>query len=116
MISRTRLSDDELLWRRIHRDHVRSDGRVSSAAFSGDEMSVDVASIQLDMSITLSGGAGVGEIKTETAHKLGQDVVSDPLPGEPAHALVIGHKTRSVRRALRDAARFITRDDILQTG
>ena len=113
MIAGTRLNDDELLWRRIHRDHVKSDGRVSSAAFSGSEMSVDVERIQSDMSITLEDGAGVAEVETVVARGLSQDVVADPLPENPAHALVIGDKPRRVKRALRDAARFISRVEIL---
>ena len=79
-------------------------------------MSVDVASIQLDMLITLRNGAGIAEIKTETARALGQDVVDDPLPSEPAHALVIGHKPKSIRRALRDAARFVARAEMPSAG
>ena len=75
-------------------------------------MSVDVASIQLDMLITLRNGARIAEIKTETARDLDQDAVGDPLPGEPAHALVIGHKPKRIRRALRDVARFVARAEM----
>lgn len=86
---------------------------MSSAAFSDIKMSVDVASIQLQMSITLKNGAGVAAIGTATARGLGQEVEVDPLPDNPAHALVVGRKPRSVKRALRDAARFTTRAEIL---
>lgn len=113
--ARSRLSDDEFLWRRIHERQLLSDGRVSSAAFSGDEMSVDVARIQSDMSITLADGAAVGEIVTAAARDLGQDVVGDPQPDNRAHALVIGPKPKSVRRALRDAAQLTTRARILSS-
>ena len=112
MSAGTRLSDDELLWRRIHASHITSDGRVSSAAFSPNRMSVDLASLQLDMSITLRDGAGVAEIETAAARDLGQEVVGDPLPVNPAHALVVGDKPKRVRRALRDAARFVDRGDM----
>lgn len=78
-------------------------------------MSMDVARLQSDISITLEDGAGVAEIEAVAAKNLDQDVVGDPLPGHPAHALVIGHKPRSVKRALRDAARFLPRGDILST-
>ena len=76
-------------------------------------MSVDRAVIRLDMAVTLHDGAGIGEIRTAAARNLGQDVVADPTPDNDAHALVIGDKPRSVKRALRDAARFITRDEVL---
>jgi len=76
-------------------------------------MSVDRAVIQLDMAATLHDGAGVGEMPTTAARELGQDVVADALPNNRAHALVIGDKPRRIRRALRDAARLVTRDQIL---
>lgn len=76
-------------------------------------MSVDVARIQSDMSITLEDGAGVAEVGAVVARGLEQDVVSDPLPENPAYALVIGDKPRRVKRALRDAARFVARAEIL---
>jgi hypothetical protein len=86
---KVQLNDGELLWRRIHQDHVRMDGRVSSAAFSGVEMSVDVARIQADMSITLKNGGGIGEFETAIARSLGQVVVGDPDAKNPAHALAL---------------------------
>lgn len=107
------VSSDEMLWRRVHPDHMRHDGRISSAAFSGREMSVDLAGIQMDMAVTLRQGAGVAELLAATAGGLGQDVLHDPLPDNRAHALVIGDKPKRVRRALRDASRFITRDEVL---
>ena len=76
-------------------------------------MSVDVARIQSKMLITLEVGAGVAEMEAVVARGLDQDVVSDALPENPAHALVIGDKPRRVKRALRDAARFIARAEIL---
>lgn len=75
-------------------------------------MSVDVARIQSKMWITLEDGAGVAELEVVAARNLDQDVVGDPLPENPAHALVIGDKPRRVKRALRDAARFIARAEI----
>lgn len=86
---------------------------MSSAAFSDIELSVDVANIQLHMSITLKNGAGVAAIGTAAARGLDQEVRGDPLPDNPAHALVIGRKPKSVKRALRDVARFTTRAEIL---
>lgn len=108
------IPDSEKLWRRIHADHLLDGDRVSSAAFSGDQMSVDIASIQRNMSITLSDGVGVAEFECAAARKLDQQVVADPLKSNPAHALVKGHKTKGVQRRLRNAARFQSRELILQ--
>ena len=113
MTTEARLHDDELLWRRIHRSHVKSDGSVSSAAFSGSDMSVDIARIQIDMSITLRDGGGVAEIRVADARSLDQDALAAPLPGNPAHAVVTGNKPRPVRRKLRDGASFTPRSEIL---
>jgi len=38
---------------------------------------------------------------------LGLKVVADPLSDEPAHALVVGHKTKATRRAMARAARWV---------
>lgn len=109
------LDGGEHLWRRIPPIHFK-DGRLTSAAFSGIEMSVDVASIQQDMSITLGDDAGVAEFKAAAAQALDQRTVADPLPDNPAHALVVGHKSKSVRRRLREASRFKSREQILRTA
>jgi len=108
------LPDNEKLWRRIHKTHFLQDGRVSSAAFSDNQLSVDIASIQQDMSITLSDGTGVVEFECSIARELDQQVVPDPLDDNPAHALVKGAKPKSTRRKLRDAARFRSRELILR--
>jgi hypothetical protein len=40
-------------------------------------------------------------------NEIGLEVVPDPIPDEPAHVLVEGAKTRSVRRALAVRSRWI---------
>lgn len=77
-------------------------------------MSVDIARIQGNMSITLAGGAGVAALEASAAQALDQDTVADPVPGNAAHALVIGPKSKSVRRRLRDAATYSPGDRILR--
>ena len=114
--NREPLEGSEILWRRIHRTHVVRNGHVSSAAFSDPDLSVDVSRIQLDMSITLSGGAGVAEFQASAAQALDQQTVADPLPDNAAHALVIGQKPKSVQRKLRNAATFTSRERILSSG
>lgn len=104
----------ERLWRRIHPIHFK-DGRLTSAAFSGYEMSVDIERIQQDMMITLGDDAGVAEFRAAAAQALNQRTIADPLPDNPAHALVVGHKSKSTRRSLREAASFKSREEILRT-
>ena len=77
-------------------------------------MSVDVASIQRDMSITLGDDVGVAVFEAAAAQALGQQTVADPLPDNAAHALVVGHKSKSVKRRLREAACFKSREEILR--
>ena len=108
------LEGSERLWRRVHPNHFK-DGRLTSAAFSGFEMSVDIANIQRDMSITLGNDAGVADFEAAAAQSLNQQTVADPLPDNPAHALVVGHKPKSVKRSLREAACFKSRVEILRT-
>lgn len=110
-----RFEGGERLWRRIH-PHFFKDGRMTSAAFSGFEMSVDIASVQKDMSVTLGADTGVAEFQVVAAQKLNQRTVADPLPNNPAHALVVGHKSKSVKRGLRDAATFHSRETIMGTA
>ena len=76
------LEGSEACGGRIHPYHLR-DGRLTSAAFSGVEMSVDIARIQQDMSITLGGDAGVAEFKAAVAQELNQRTVADPLLDNP---------------------------------
>lgn len=104
---------DEELWRRIHPDHYISD-RVSSGAFTPIEMSVDVARLRKHMRLTLDGGDSVGVVafSSAVAYDKGQQVVSDPQEDNEAHALVIGKKPHSVRRALRNASTFYPSADI----
>ena len=108
------LDGEELLWRRVHKYHLLENGKVSSAAFSGDEMSVDVASVQIEMSKTLVDSVGVAEFEARIAQALNQETIADPIPENPAHALVIGKKTKAIKRKLRDSARFTSRNAILK--
>jgi len=109
------LEGSESLWRRIHRTHIVDNGQVSSIAFSDPELSVDIARIQKDMSITLAGEAGVSDFRASAAQALDQQTVADPRPDNAAHALVLGRKPKSVRRKLRNAASFTSREQILSS-
>ena len=106
------VASGEILWRRIHRSHFQQ-GRVISAAFKDPKMSVDVASVRLDMSTTMTDtSVGVSALACSDAVAEGQSVVWDPITGNEAHALVVGEKPPSVARALRDASIFTHRDEI----
>ncbi len=102
---------DVVLWRRIHRDHYVN-GRITTAAFKGREISVDIAHLCDDMTTTLVDGVGVASFRSAVAFDNHQDVRKDPIEGNPAHALVIGDKPGLVRSALRDAAKFTSREEI----
>ena len=106
------LDDGEVLWRRVHEDHYE-DGRVTSAAFKGFDMSVDRAKLQEDRAVTLKHGLGVAQFTAAEARRHDQQPVAAPNPGELAHALVRGHKSKGISRALARLARFIPRDEFV---
>ncbi|MDE0118158.1 MAG: hypothetical protein OXT07_16255 [bacterium] len=80
-------------------------------AFSDFELSVDVARIQKDISITLQDGVGVAQFVAGEAQNLGQQTVANPLEENPSHALVIGKKTKAVKRKIRNASTFTMREE-----
>lgn len=119
---REAVPDGARLWRRITRDQVVRDEnsgaqRISSAAFTDPEMSVSLADTMEADGRTwrdaLSGYAGYGLVEFSAAdvRKLGLDVHRDPLPEEPAHALVTGRKGKPVKKGLVRAARVIVWPD-----
>lgn len=103
------IPDDAVLWRRIpwiHWTPVGGTGetrRVSSAAFDGNEMSVEIAAeCQGGAEALLHGHDGFGFVAftAKDARDLGWTVVRDPLENSPAHALVCGNKTHGKRKEL----------------
>ncbi len=102
------VADDEPLHRRIHPTFKKDDGTVSSAAFTDPEMSVDRGSYcDLEQTLLGSSGYGVAVLLTATARGYGQEVVSDPVLLNPAHALVRGEKPKSIARKLARASMWI---------
>jgi hypothetical protein len=110
------------LLRRIPRVHFIKDeisGRVrpSSAAFDNDPdgspMSVVLADVlpQIGHSpadvLTGHEGYALASIAAGLARECGQGVARDPLPEEPAHALVFGEKPRRIRRNLAKGACWV---------
>ncbi|MBZ5623017.1 MAG: hypothetical protein LAQ69_30450 [Acidobacteriia bacterium] len=114
------IPDEERLFRRIHLTHiVEGDGgksEVSSAAFRDTELSVNLDAVMQaagrkpwdslkdhpnDLLMSLDAGV---------CRRKGQIVGPDPKPEEPAHGYVFGKKSKSIQRALRDAAGWIVPD------
>lgn len=107
--------DEAELWRRIHpswivRDENRSGLRVSSAAFddSPDGSPTSILLAQLvhdtgrDETDVLLGfdGYALASLAAAGARGCGHGIARDPLPEEPAHACLLGRKTKSSKRCL----------------
>jgi hypothetical protein len=105
------VGQSEVLWRRVHKDHY-IDGRITTAAFKDYSMSVDVARLCPGMWVTLGNGVGVASFSSAVAYDNGQDVRLDPVEGNEAHAVVIGNKPRSTRKAFCEASDYTPRTEI----
>jgi hypothetical protein len=107
--------DDWTLWRRVHPRWIIFDAnlnrkRPSSAAFEddidGSSMSVviaeEAARLGRNQSHVLQGhdSFGLAGVAVRTVRACNQIVNRAPKVDEPAHALVIGRKTDSVRKRL----------------
>ncbi len=112
------IPDSALLFRRIHRAFFDFDsGRVSSAAFDGLEMSVNWDRFATAEETAVQDKSGntvaVAALATEFCRSVEQTVVHDPrpeegsIPANPAHALVRGRKSKSIKQRLRDAAALV---------
>ena len=121
--------DDAELWRRIPpaqiiTDHNHPAGpvrRPSTGAFdnSSDEeaMSVLLAAMVLgagrtpqDTLVTFS-GFGLVAFTAGLVRAHGQIVVRDPEPQEPADAVVIGHKSKTLKKTLARTSRWVVLPD-----
>jgi hypothetical protein len=114
--------DSERLWRRIHPKWVVPDGntgalRLSSAAFSnssdGSPMSIVLAGVAAtrgrgpESIIVGHLGFSVAAIAAGFARSLGQSVLRDPQPEEPARGLVAGDKPKAIRRKMASEAQWV---------
>ena len=115
------IPDDSDLWRRIHPDWIVYDEnlkawRLSSQAFNDDSeggpMSVVLApevlaSARTPMDILARfRGYSLAAVRAALARELSQGIKRDPEPDEPAHAVVVGKKTSSVRKSFSRRARW----------
>lgn len=110
------------LWRRIPSWHVVYDQnlqrlRPSSAAFddhpNGSPMSVILGDEVLQEGRTAASlmlsfpGFALAAITAGIARSCQQGVAREPLPDEPAHAVVFGRKSDSVKRQLAKSANWV---------
>ncbi len=116
------IPDDAFLWRRIPQQHFVLDAnlgrqRPSSAAFedhpNGTPMSVmlaaEVIRTERGPEDVLAGheGFALAEFRAGLARSLNQGVARDPVPEEPAHAVVFGKKSGSVRKTLAKESEWV---------
>ena len=112
------ISGDENLLRRIPASWIDWDENgnpnISSAAFKDEHLSVYLESVMARdgrapaEAIRNYAGYGLAAITAAHARALNQKVARDPLPEEPAHAIVYGQKKRGgIGGALRDGAFWI---------
>lgn len=116
------IRDADSLWRRVPPWHLVYDEndnviRPTSAAFEdspdGSPMSVLLAQIVADTgrgpkdAVRGFPGFAMASITAGLSRRCRQGVARDPLTDEPAHAVVFGPKTQSVRRKLAKGADWI---------
>lgn len=104
------IEDADRLYRRIHPVHVKPDGTLSSAAFTDPNMSVDRANLSTpEQTLREYPKFGLAAFTAEFARNLEQEVVSNRLLLNPAHALVNGKKTDRIKRQFAREAEFLKR-------
>ena len=111
------IPDAEDLYRRLAKDWIVPDRvmggvRVSSGAFRdpNSEISVHLSSMIMPDDSLAYGGAGIVALVAVTAgdaRHLGQAVVRDAQPDDPAHALICGQQSKTFRRQLANLARWV---------
>jgi hypothetical protein len=121
------ISDQERLLRRAYPDAIRFDEKlqcytISSAVFAdrntdGMEVSVNLESVLKEYNLPpesiLAGHEGFGLIALTAgnARSCQQIVYRDPLENNPSHALIVGNKTRSLKRKMASLSIIISNPD-----
>ena len=107
------IADEEVLHRRLHPWQVKDDGSISSGAFTDPEMSVDRSQIwTVQQSLNGHPGMGIAAFTAGFARtvKEPQQVVPDVEDMfKPAHALVIGKKTRATSKQFARGSALVVR-------
>jgi hypothetical protein len=109
------IPDDAVLWRRIHKNQAAYDKnlgrkRPSSEAFKdssdGTPMSVILAEVVLESGrkpediVRGSQDHGLASLPASTVRENGLGILKAPTPEEPAHAEVLGDKSKKISREL----------------
>ena len=103
------IPDEHQLYRRIHPQHLKKTGEISSATFIGEKVSVDWEKYTT-LNETLRGWPDnqLASILAGIPRQKDQEVKHDPVKGNQAHSLIIGHKTKSIRRFLARNSKLIS--------
>ncbi|HEV7241456.1 MAG TPA: hypothetical protein VGQ36_19650 [Thermoanaerobaculia bacterium] len=107
------IADDDVLHRRLAPMMVKRDGTVSSVAYvkngqPDNEISVDLAWRTTTTQTLLSRPSfGIGAITARVPRSLGFEVTHDPLPDNPAHALIRGQSSKEKCRILASETRVV---------
>lgn len=112
------IEGDAGLLRRIHPEQVIQDQngggrRPSSAAFKDPELSVDAEPILeedgFDWLFSLNGYEGYSLVRflADAARQRDLPVVHDPIPGNRAHTLVRGKKTKPISKGLSKESKWV---------
>ena len=106
--------DDDDLFRRVSPEQIvadeKSEGgfRLSTAAFTPIELSVDVAKETTPAKcLDTYPEHSLVAFRAGLARSVNQIVTRAPVPDNSAHALVIGRKGAPTKRTLRDGSRWI---------
>ena len=118
-VEREVIGDDDDLYRRLARHHVKENGQVSSSAFKrgkdpDPEVSVNLARLMsYDEMLRRANrpDQGVGVIVARIPRRLGLTVRHDPVEGNPAHAVIEGQTTRAQPRQLAEETRILKYPD-----
>ena len=110
------VDEQEDLWHRIHKSHIKIENgivRPSSAAFKGNDVSVDIGRKTTPQK-SIGDSAALAGFKASVPIQLGHRVVEDPIiPENPAHALILGKINKRKARLIRDNSEWVIKPTIL---
>jgi len=109
------IDDDDELYRRLARHHIKENGQVSSAAFKrgkdpDPEISVNLARLMTYNEMLRRANRpdqGVGVIVAHVPRRLGLTVRHDPVESNLAHSVIEGQTTREQPRLLAEATQIL---------